>query len=366
MRSISAWRLIMENRIQKLFDKLPQGTQAALIKTDENRFYFLNFDAGDAGVMVLLPNKSYFIIDSRYIEIATNEVKHVEVVLEKEALVQVNEILKANNVETLLVESEISLGYAAKLEKALDGVKLDKTSLLSDAILSLRKIKDEYEIDCIRKAQSITDACFTHILPFIKAGVREVDIAIEMEMFMRKNGSHGIAFATILVAGKKTSLPHGEPGDNIVQNGDFVTLDFGAKVNGYCSDMTRTVAVGSVTEKQKHVYDTVLKAQLAACNGAKAGMLGCEVDKIARDIIYDAGYEGNFGHGLGHSLGIEIHEEPRYSPRSKEVVEKGTVMTIEPGVYLAGEFGVRIEDTVLVCENNIEIFAKSDKNLIIL
>ncbi|MEG1744142.1 MAG: M24 family metallopeptidase, partial [Ruthenibacterium sp.] len=179
-------------------------------------------------------------------------------------------------------------------------------------------------------------------------------------------GAGKLAFDTILVAGTKTSLPHGVPGDHVLRDGDFVTMDFGANVDGYCTDMTRTVALGHVSDEQKAVYDTVLRAQLAACEGAKAGMRGCDVDKIARDIIYGAGYEGCFGHGLGHAVGIEIHENPRYSPTCTDLVQAGTMMTIEPGIYLAGKFGVRIEDTVIVRENHVEILGKSDKNLIVL
>ena len=218
----------------------------------------------------------------------------------------------------------------------------------------------------MRRAQAITDACFTHILPFIKPGAREIDLALEMEMFMRKNGAGKLAFNTILVAGKKTSLPHGVPGDNLVCDGDFVTMDFGANVDGYCTDMTRTVAVGHVSDEQKKVYETVQKAQATAAAFAKAGQRGCDVDKVARDLIDAAGYKGCFGHGLGHAVGIEIHENPRYSPMCTDTIKAGMMMTIEPGIYLAGKFGVRIEDTVLVGENSVQVLGSSDKNLIVL
>ncbi len=356
----------MNERINALFQKLP-ACEAAYIKTDENRFYFLGLDTGDAGTVLLLKDKAYFIIDSRYIEHANVHVKCAEVVLEDKALVQVHELLKQNGIKTLHVENLLTLGGAEKLAKELGGdVALDTTSALTDAITALRAVKSKQEIDAMRRAQKITDDCFSYMCSFIKPGMREIDIALEMEVFMRKAGAGKLAFNTILLAGKKTSLPHGEPGENVVQKGNFITLDFGANVDGYCTDMTRTIAVGGVTDKQRHVYDTVLKAQLAACAAAKAGMRGCEVDKVARDIIAAEGYEGKFGHGLGHSLGIEIHEEPRFSPLCQTVIEPGMMMTIEPGIYLAGEFGVRIEDTVLITENGIEIMAKSDKNLIII
>ncbi|MEG2924231.1 MAG: aminopeptidase P family protein [Oscillospiraceae bacterium] len=356
----------MNDRMNALFTKMPQ-CEAAYIKTEVNRFYFLGFDSGDAGTVLLLRDKAYFIIDSRYIEIATENVKSAEVVLENKALVQVKELLEKHGVKKLHLESGLTLGEAAKLSEALGGgIELDTSDALTGVITNLRAIKSEEEVNAIRRAQKITDDCFSYMLTYIKPGMREIDIALEMEMFMRRAGAKKLAFNTILIAGKKTSLPHGEPGNNIVQNGDFITMDFGANVDGYCSDMTRTIALGSITEEQRLVYETVLKAQLAACEGAKAGMRGCEVDKISRDIINSAGFEGKFGHGLGHSLGIEIHEDPRFSPTCDTIIQKGMMMTIEPGIYLAGKFGVRIEDTVLMCENGIEILAKSDKNLIVI
>lgn len=355
----------MTNRANTLLARLPD-CEAALIKTDFNRFYFLGLDTGDAGTVLILQNKTYFIIDSRYIEIARREIKDAEVILEKKVNEQILELLQTHGVATLYIESKISVAEMYNLREKLVGIELDETNKLSCAIDAIRAIKSESEIEAMRKAQVITDDCFTHILPFIKPGVREIDIALEMEMFMRKRGAQKLAFNTILVAGQKTSLPHGEPGDNIINSGDFVTMDFGANVDGYCTDMTRTVAVGSVTDEMRKVYDTVLTAQLEAAARAKGGMRGCDVDKISRDIIYAAGYEGCFGHGLGHSLGIEIHENPRYSPTCEEIVRTGMMMTIEPGIYLAGKFGVRIEDTVIVKANGIEILGTSDKNLIIL
>lgn len=346
---------------------MPAGFEAALVTTPVNRFYFLGLDTGDAGTLLILPGKSYFIIDSRYIEIARREVETAEVVLEDKAVEQLSALVKQHGVKKLYLENKETLAYAEKVRGALPaGTVLDTGSTLSNAIDALRVIKSDSELAAIRRAQKITDDCFTYMLNYLKPGLREIDVALEMEMFMRKHGAGKLAFDTILVAGAKTSLPHGVPGENVLQAGDFVTMDFGANVDGYCTDMTRTVALGSVTDEQRKVYDTVLQAQLAACAGAKAGMRGCDVDKIARDIIYSAGYEGCFGHGLGHSLGIEIHENPRYSPLCTDEIKAGTMMTIEPGIYLAGKFGVRIEDTVLVCENGVEILGASDKNLIIL
>lgn len=354
------------DRIEKLRKQLPAGFTAALVTSEVSRYYLLGFDSGDAGTLLVFPDASCFIIDARYIEVAERDVKNAEVVLQKKVLEQVAELLKKHGADHLLLETTTTLAEYARLAAALPGVELDSSSVLTDALENCRRIKDESEWKDICTAQSITDAAFEYILPRLQPGCTENELAAEMEYFMRKNGAAKLAFSTILVAGAKTSLPHGVPGENRLQKGDFVTMDFGANYNGYCSDMTRTVAIGSVTDEMKQVYDTVLQAQLAACAFAKAGQKGCEVDKVARDIINAAGYEGCFGHGLGHSVGIEIHENPRYSYAEESIVEAGTVMTIEPGIYLPGRFGVRIEDTVLVREDGIEIPGRTSKELIIL
>ncbi len=356
----------MRQRAENLAAAMPSGFEAALISTAVNRFYFLNFDSGDAGTVLILPEKTYFIIDSRYIEIAEATVQNAEVILEKKALEQVRDILASHGVKRLYMEEQATVAYANRVREALPGVEVDASRTLSGAIEALRAVKSEEELNAIRRAQVITDACFEHMLGVIKPGLREIDAALEMEVFMRSHGAGKLAFDTIFVSGAKTSLPHGVPGEKCIEAGDFVTMDFGANVDGYCTDMTRTVAVGSVTDEQKTVYETVLKAQRACCGFAKAGQEGRAVDKIARDIIYGAGYEGCFGHGLGHAVGIEIHENPRYSPTFEGIVQAGTVMTIEPGIYLPGKFGVRIEDTVFVREDGCEIAGKSPKELIVL
>lgn len=356
----------MKLRTDKMLQAMPVGFEAALISTETNRFYLLGFDSGDAGTVLVLPNKTYFIIDSRYIEIAEKEVADTEIVLQTNALKQVQEILQSHGVKNLYMENKTTVAYLDEVRAALPGITIDASALLSDALDDVRAIKGEDEVAIMKKAQKITDDCFRYIITYIKPGMREIDVALEMEMYMRSHGAGKLAFPTILVTGQNTSLPHGVPGETLIQTGDFVTMDFGANVDGYCTDMTRTIAVGRVSDEQKHAYETVHKAQLAAVEFAKAGQRGCEVDKVARDIINDAGYEGCFGHGLGHAVGIEIHENPRYSPTCETVIRAGMMMTIEPGVYLAGKFGLRIEDTLLIREDGCEMLGNSDKNLIIL
>ncbi|MEG0470638.1 MAG: M24 family metallopeptidase, partial [Longicatena sp.] len=212
----------------------------------------------------------------------------------------------------------------------------------------------------------ITDKAFLHICDFIKVGQTEFDIAIELEYTMKKLGATGLAFDSIIVSGVNSSLPHGVPSDKKIEQGDFITMDFGASYNGYCSDMTRTVAIGKISDEQQKVYDTVLKAQLMAIDAIKAGVTYSDIDNVARSYIYSQGYEGCFGHGLGHSLGLYIHEDPRFSYACHEVAQENVMMTVEPGVYLSGKFGVRIEDMVLITENGVDIITKSEKKLITL
>ena len=238
--------------------------------------------------------------------------------------------------------------------------------IIKKEIGDMRAVKCKGEISLIKAAQEITDSGFTYIKDRIAAGRTEREVALDLEFFMRKNGSEGIAFDTICVSGKNSSKPHGVPGEKIIEKGDFVTLDFGAMKGGYRSDMTRTVCIGNPTEKMKTVYDTVLKAQSEALKSIKPGTVCEEIDKVARDIIDNAGFKGAFGHGLGHSVGIDIHENPSFNTRCETVTKPGMVITVEPGIYLENEFGVRIEDMIIVTENGSENITKSEKQLLIL
>ena len=211
----------------------------------------------------------------------------------------------------------------------------------------------------------MTDETFSYILGNISAGRTEREVMLDMEFFMRRLGSEGVSFDFIVVSGKNSSMPHGVPTDKKIETGDFITMDFGAVCGGYRSDMTRTVAVGKVSDKQKEVYDTVLKAQQAAIDFIKPGVVCKEVDRVARDIISEAGYGDCFGHGLGHSVGIEIHEPPACNTVCETVMEKGIIMTVEPGIYIENDFGVRIEDMVVVTDNGCEDLTKSKKELIL-
>lgn len=351
--------------IKKLISDISENT-AYYIENPLNLRYFTGTDI-DTGALIAAASKVYFITDFRYIETARAHFADTDitVIMQNKLADDVKAILTREGIENLAVEAEYQhISRLPFFEKLCGNVITD--GALDKKISAMRSVKQPYEIENIKKAQAITDAAFTHILPYIKPGVLERDIALEIEFFMRKNGASGVSFDLITVTGKKTSLPHGIPSDNAVCEGDFVTMDIGCKVNGYCSDMTRTVAVGSVTDEMKTVYDTVLAAQKAALDILRAGVVCSDADKAARDIIYNAGYEGCFGHATGHSVGLFIHESPTLSARCHDVLQSGMVVTVEPGIYLENRFGVRIEDMVLITDDGIENLTKSDKRLIVL
>lgn len=227
-------------------------------------------------------------------------------------------------------------------------------------------IKTAKEIETISRAAALGDRCFSHILGFIEPGMTEKQIAEEIERFLYEGGAEGLAFDIISVSGERSCLPHGEPTDKVIQKGEFLTLDFGAVIDGYCGDMTRTVAIGFVTDEMKRVYDTVLEAQLAAIDFIKAGVACFDADKVARDIIVNAGYGEYYPHGLGHGVGTLVHEAPTLNSKSSEILEKDMVITIEPGIYIPNKFGVRIEDLAIVTDFGIINKVESKKDLIIL
>ena len=337
----------------------------AIIQNPVNRFYLSGFRSS-AGMIVLTENKAVLLVDFRYFEKAKKTVQNMEVVLANNFFANAKEMLETENIKKILPETDfINLDSFERMKKAFEGMEVSNDNFLSKTISSLRQIKSAEETKCIKKSQGITDNAFAHILNFIKAGVTEREIALELEFFMRKTGSEGVAFDTIAVSGKNSSLPHGVPTEKPLENGDFLTMDFGAVYNGYCSDMTRTVAVGYVTDEQQKVYDTVLKAQLSALKEIGPNKVCKEIDKIARDII-NAEYEGCFGHGLGHSVGLEIHENPALNTRDETLLKAGVIMTVEPGIYIPDKFGVRIEDMVLITDTSYENLTKSPKELIII
>ncbi len=352
-------------RIDKLRAAMPTGFGALLVTDLYNRHYLSGFPSS-AGSLVVTETTATLYVDSRYYEAACAVANGVDVVLAEQVHKQIATELAQSGLAQLYLEQSTTLAELDALQADLPGVKMACDAALSDALQRLRSVKDAMEIEAIETAQAITDAAFSSILAFIRPGRSEREIAAELEYTMRKLGADDFAFPTICLSGPNTSKPHGVPGDRTVQNGEFLLLDFGAKKNGYCSDMTRTVAVGAVDEAKQNVYAAVLEAHLAAVDAAHAGISGIALDKVARDSIAAAGYGGRFGHGLGHSLGLEIHEEPRASTSCGTILLPGTLMTIEPGIYLPGSFGVRIENMVVISEHGCKDLTASKRTLIVL
>lgn len=352
-------------RFEKLFKEF-NGADCALITSDINRRYFTGMRSS-AGVVLAFPEKAYLIIDFRYIEKARATVTAAEVIELKRLFPQLMELIKKHGAKSMAIESETmtvkELNSYRHFFSSLDIIDTDE---LSNAINNLRMIKDEEEIECIRKAQEIAETALEELLPFIRPGVTEREIALELNRLMFQHGAEDLSFDTIVLSGANTSMPHGVPSDKKVENGEFVLMDFGAVWNGYHSDMTRTVCVGEPDDEMKKVYDIVLRAQLAGIEAARAGITGSELDAVAREIITAEGYGEDFGHSLGHGVGLEIHEKPNASPNYKIQLPAGAVVTVEPGIYIAGKFGVRIEDFVIINENGCENLTKCNKNLITL
>ena len=356
------------NHFAKIAAQLESRDLDGMLLTHEaNRFYASGFhSAGTDGMALVTREKFYYFTDSRYTEAARRHVQDAEV---QEAghgrgySALLMEAVQRHSIQRLGFEDAyMTVREHDAYARALPCELVPAADLLAE----LRAVKDPEELEIMIAAQRIAEKALTDILNEIRPGVTEKEIAARLQYLMLHYGAEDKSFDPIVVSGPNGSLPHGVPSEKVIQAGEFVTMDFGANVDGYCTDMTRTVAVGHVSDEQKKVYDTVLKAQLACCGFAKAGYKGCEVDKVARDIIYGAGYEGCFGHGLGHAVGIEIHENPRYSPTCSDIIQSGMVMTIEPGIYLPGKFGVRIEDTTFVRPDGCEIVGKSPKELIVL
>ncbi|MEE1279928.1 MAG: aminopeptidase P family protein [Oscillospiraceae bacterium] len=346
---------------------LPDNIDAALVIESSNRYYLSGVDTSDAGMLIVTRNKAYFIIDSRYIELSKRyENDKLEIILQKDLLSQINEICLKQNIKSIGIEIQtVSVSMFKRLNEKLGNI-IDVDVDINKIITGLRAVKNSYEIEKIKAAQKITDDAFEYILGRIEEGRSEKELALELEFYLRSNGASAAAFDIVFVGGKNSSLPHGVPGEYRLKKGDFITIDFGADVDGYKSDMTRTIALGSVSDEQKKVYETVLLAQKTALGQIKTGKCCNEIDKAARNIISNAGYGDCFGHALGHGVGLEIHEFPNFSPKCTSVLEKGMILTVEPGIYLPEKFGVRIEDMVLITENGIENLTKSDKSLIII
>ncbi|MBR1731876.1 MAG: aminopeptidase P family protein [Ruminococcus sp.] len=357
---------VYSKRINKLRKTL-ETSQAALIKNNNNVYYFSGMQNSE-GYVIVTNDDAYLLVDFRYAESARNICKSCKVIEFNSLFESLKSVLKDNSIKSLLIESDsVNINLYQRFIKEFNsiGVSVISDDTLVKAIQNLRIIKSDDEIEFISEAQRITEKAYTEVLNYVKPGVNERTVAVELEYLMRKFGAEGVSFDLITITGKNTSLPHGVPGENVISEGDFFTMDIGALYNGYHSDMTRTVAVKSCDDYQREIYDIVFKAQTTALNNVRAGVKASEIDKTARDIITEAGYGKNFGHSTGHGVGLDIHENPFVSSRGETILSENMVITVEPGIYLENRFGVRIEDMVLVKENGFFNFATLTKELII-
>ena len=350
--------------LEKYLSLLNGEVDGLLLTSRYSRHYGAEFDIAEGVAIVTRAGCRYFT-DSRYIESAESNLKGFEVLMtdrQHTPFQRLNDAIADFGVTTLGYEEDyLTVAELQGYEKNLNA----KLVPFNKPIFDFRASNEEWEIDLMKKAQAITDKAFEEVLPRIRVGMSELELQAELIYCMYKNGGTGLAFDPIVVSGPNTSLPHGVAGERKIQAGDFVTMDFGASYMGYCADMTRTVAVGFATEEMKKVYSIVLEAQNSAIAATKAGVTGAYVDGVARKVIEDAGFGENFGHGYGHSLGLEIHEAPNMNTRNQEPLPAMAVCSAEPGIYLPGKFGVRIEDVTILTEDGAIDITASPKKLII-
>lgn len=349
----------MSQRIDNLIQSVGND-KAILISGYPNIFYYSGFTSEDA-YLIISPERRMIVTDSRYYIQAKMEAPDFDIVKIEDGWEKIWS--KVHEATVAFEEDSITYGTFKKIREKSSG----KTFLkFQKEINAPRSIKEPCEIELIKEAESIGDRAFSYILDFVRVGISERDVALEIEMYMKKNGATSLSFATIVASGVRSSMPHGIASDKIIEYGDLLTLDFGCIYKGYCSDMTRTIAVGKASDRAKEIYNIVLDAQTTAISGMYEGIPCAEADKIARDIIKNAGYGDNFGHSLGHSVGVEIHENPVFSPKSKDILQNGNVLSVEPGIYVEGFGGVRIEDLIAVRDGKIVNLTESPKNLIII
>ncbi len=355
----------MDQRLKRLRAFIKENQlDGIIINKPENRRYFSGF-TGSAGILVISDKDNRLLTDFRYVEQATQQAPLYQIIRYDAAPNSLYEVLgtaaKSLGLHKVGFESDfVTYDSYRTLSTALPGLELMPVKLDS-----LRMVKDKGELTLLKQAVEIADNAFSHILSFLKPGIKEYDVAVELEYKMRQLGAEKAAFDIIVASGKRGALPHGQASDKKIEPGDFVTMDFGAVYHGYHSDITRTVVIGKASAKQREIYQIVLGAQLAGVRAVKAGELCCDVDAAARKVIEDAGYREYFGHGLGHGVGLAIHEDPRLSPANTTVkLADNMTVTVEPGIYLPDWGGLRIEDTVVVINDGADILTASDKQLI--
>lgn len=351
-------------KLEKIRKKMDQhNIDGFLITSPINRRYVTGF-TGTAGTALITATDARFITDFRYTEQAEAQVEGFQVVEHKKLMIdEIRNQVKESKVKRLGFEKDfVTYGQYETYQKHLEVELIPISGLIEE----IRIIKTEEELDVMKKAAKIADDAFLHIQKYIKPGVKEIEIANELEFFMRRQGATSSSFDTIVASGWRSALPHGVASTKEIASGELVTLDYGALYNGYCSDITRTVAVGEIDDQLKEIYDIVLEANKRGVQEIKPGMTGKEADAVTRDYITEKGYGKNFGHSTGHGLGLEVHEAPTLSSRSKQVLKPGMVVTVEPGIYIPGVGGCRIEDDIVITESGNERLTFATKELIYL
>ena len=340
------------SKLGKLRTALAENNlDAILITSPINRRYITGF-TGSAGAVIISEKNAVFITDFRYTEQAEAQAEGFNIIEHKEGIVaEIQKQLKGSNIKRLGFEKDhTTYGQYETYKQSFEAEVVPVTGLVE----GIRIIKTSEEIEVMKKAAKIADDAFLHIQSFIKPGVKEIEVSNELEFFMRKQGAVSSSFDTIVASGYRSAMPHGVASEKEIQSGELVTLDYGALYNGYCSDITRTVAVGEVSDELRKIYNVVLEANLRGVKEIKPGMTGREADAITRDYITEMGYGEHFGHSTGHGLGMEVHEAPGLSHRSDQRLQPGMVVTVEPGIYVAGLGGCRIEDDIVITENGNE------------
>ncbi|MPQ24675.1 M24 family metallopeptidase [Bacillus paralicheniformis] len=350
------------NKLRELFGGL--GIDGILVTSSVNLRYITGF-TGSSGLAVISGDKAVFITDFRYTEQAKDQIKGFDIVQHIGGIVQkAAEVIKEMGINKIGFEQDkMTYGTYAAYKEQLGAAELVP---VSQSVEKLRLIKSSEEIKILKEAAKIADDAFSHILTVIKPGITEIEVANELEFYMRSQGADHSSFDMIVASGVRSSLPHGVASGKAIEKGDLVTLDFGAYYKGYCSDITRTVAVGEPDDELKRIYQTVFEAQAIGMRSIKPGITGKQADAYTRDYISSQGYGEYFGHSTGHGLGMEVHESPALSVRSDQMLEKGMVVTVEPGIYIPGKGGVRIEDDIVLTEEGNESLTHSAKELIIL
>ncbi|RDW21952.1 M24 family metallopeptidase [Oceanobacillus chungangensis] len=350
------------DKLEKLRKALEANElDAIIIESPINRRYITGF-TGTSGVAIVSKADNRFITDFRYTEQATAQAQGYKIIEHKQGInVEIKAQLNEMNVKRVGFEKDyVTYSQFESYQKEFDVELIPVSGILEE----IRLIKDNDELALLKKAAEIADDAFEHIQSFIKPGVREIEISNELEFFMRKQGATASSFDTIVASGLRSALPHGVASSKEIQSGELVTLDYGAIYEGYCSDITRTVAVGEISNKLRTIYDTVLEANIQGIKGIKPGITGKEADALTRDYITEKGFGQYFGHSTGHGIGLEVHEGPALSSRSDVTLKTGMIVTVEPGIYIAGVGGCRIEDDLVITENGNERLTFSSKELI--